>query len=329
MIVAVLALAVVLQAGLCVGVVALALWLRRSLNDQRQRLDFLLNTMNNVHAELASLVLAPGVVGGQVSDALVCSLTTLEGRLPFVHIAIESILLQTVRPRSVELYLSDRVSPDAIPPALDRLRTLGLTIHFVPDVGPHTKLIYALADFPDTVIVTIDDDICYPSNTLSTLLHTADRFPGTVVGNWARRLTLDRNGKVIGVRDGALLTPPSLYKAVEQAQHDGRPSARTFCYGTGAVLYPPCALDARVQNVEAFQRLCPTEDDIWFKAMALLKGTLAVHTGLGIDPAHHTVRGTQARALRHVNHVGDRNAAQMRAVFDAYDLHKIVRAAPP
>lgn len=43
--------------------------------------------------------------------------------------------------------------------------------------------------------------------------------------------------------------------------------------GIGAVLYPPHALDNLVFDRQLFQKLCPTNDDIWFWYCAVRNGT--------------------------------------------------------
>ena len=308
----------------------LAARIDRSVRDQFRaqhgRFDYAINVAINAQAELTSLIL-PQQLRGAVDAGLVCSMTTIPDRLSLVHLTIESVLLQSMRPRSVELYLSDRLSPADLPESLTRLQSLGLRVNFAPDVGPHTKLIYALRDFPADRIVTVDDDHYYPSNMIAALLRMSAAFPEAVVGNWARRLRLDEAGVVMGVRSGELLTPPLLLTSRDQDEHRPRPSLATLVYGSFGVLYPPGVLDPRVGDAEMFQRLCPTEDDIWFKAMALLKGTPAVPTNLGMVPGHHVLRGSQSSALRHVNHDNGRNATQMKAVFDHFDLHRLLRPA--
>lgn len=304
---------------------------QRLSRSQRLNLDYAINVSVNAQAELASLLIRDTRLPGIIVSELVCSLTTTRGRLATVHYAVESILLQSLRPASVELYLSDELSELDLPENLLRLAPLGVTFHFVPDVGPHTKLVYALAEFPERPIVTVDDDVYYPSNTIATLLRMRQKFPNCVVGNWARRLGVDAQGFVRPVRTGELLTPPSLYRSIEQPRHVARPSPATFLYGTGGVLYPAGALSPQAGDATAFRELCPTEDDIWFKAMALINGTPAVHTNLGVQPSHHSLRGSQGDALRHLNHDGAADAAggegtrQLRAVFDHFDLHRLVR----
>lgn len=288
----------------------------------RGKLDLLLNTLNNATAQIGSAIrLGLGGLEG-CQPGLVVSLTTLGHRLPTVHLAIESILAQSLRPERILLWVSpDLAERAARLPTLQALASRGLEIRAAEDVGPHTKLVHALAAFPQACIVTVDDDIVYPINALQALWDMHCRHPNAIVANWARRLAFDDQGRVRGVRAGPLLTPPTLESEIESPhRHDPTPDLLAFPYGTGGVLYPPGSLHPRVSDVATFRRLCPKEDDIWFKAMAMLQGTPVVTTALGINPKHHCLTGTQQEALRHENHGHGANERQMRAVFEALGL---------
>lgn len=285
-----------------------------------QKLHYTINNIVNSQAEITSNLLTISNLYGRTESTLVASVTTLKDRLDFVHTAIESVIMQTIRPRVINLYISDTIREEDIPYRLGRLREFGLSIHFVSDVGPHTKLIYALRDFPEDLIFTFDDDVIYPSNTIACILGVHKKFPDAIAANWAREIPLDRHGRPKCIKKGKLLTPAALTRSVNQGAHAAVPSHRAFAYGTGGVLYPPKALDPRVQDISTFKQLCPTEDDIWFKAMAILAGTPVVPTNLGIQPKHHVVRGSQMTALRHQNYKKNRNQEQMSAVFEKFGL---------
>ena len=97
-------------------------------------------------------------------DDVVISLTSFPQRLPKLHNCIATLLSQSVRAEKVVLYLArDECSDDIIPKRLRRLQSKGLEIRFVDrNVRSLTKIIYALEDFPDKMIVTCDDDKFYP-----------------------------------------------------------------------------------------------------------------------------------------------------------------------
>jgi hypothetical protein len=303
----------------------------RSLQEElwslRGKMDLSINTLVNATVQIVSAVHAKPTTLSRGLPDLVVSMTTLPARLHVVHNAVESVLAQSILPSRLVLWISDDVNADAIPPQLASLESRGLEIRRVRDVGPHTKLIYALREFADKSIVTVDDDVIYPTNALQCLWEQHLRFPQAVVSNWARELAFGRDGAAKGVREGKLLTPPLLEREIEQAKkYIAAPSLLAFPYGTAGVLYPPGALNEQVFDIETMKALCPKEDDIWFKAMSVLNGTPVVTTNLGINPLHHCLTGTQHVALRHDNHGLGENQKQMAAVFKHFALYPLLSA---
>ena len=59
-----------------------------------------------------------------------------------------------------------------MPKELKELMKRGLEIRFCKDIGPHGKLIYALKEFPDAIVVTADDDMIYPKDWLEKLFES-------------------------------------------------------------------------------------------------------------------------------------------------------------
>lgn len=292
-------------------------------------LDYSANLSINLHARQMSAALrASPALPGIVRPGLLASVTTTRDRLGTVGLAVESMLLQSVRPQVVTLYLSDGIETKELPDGVLRLQDYGLKLHFVPDVGPHTKLIYALRDYPGHVITTFDDDFYAPSNSIETLLRTAEQAPGAIVGNWVRQLCTGIDGKTKKAKSGKLITKRTQVREIDAPSCRLKIGYDFFAYGTSGILYPPGCMDKRVFEIDTFRRLCPTEDDVWFKAMSLLRDVPVAATCLGHSPKHHTLAGSQAVALRHHNYAGNRHQAcsQMSAVFAHFDLDDRLKA---
>jgi glycosyltransferase involved in cell wall biosynthesis len=299
----------------------------RSVEALTNKVDFGINATLNA-AALSRLVLAPESiqpVSGSRIDAIV-SLTSVESRLPMLPLVLESIFTQTLSPLKVVLWISDRERVrSAVGACLDKFLASGLDVRFVEDVGPHTKLMYALQEFPEKPIISLDDDMLYPFNTIQYLWDQHLKHKNAIIANWARELSFGADGKVLGTRSGRLLTPPLLEQKIEQdTAFVSAPTLLGFPYGTCGVLYPPGSLNERVFDVKAFQKLCPKEDDIWFKAMSLLNRTPVAVTNLGLNPPHYSVLGSQADALRHFNHGAQQNTKQIQAVFEHFDLYSVL-----
>ena len=289
------------------------------------KIDYAINTLNNSNIQIKSSIM--NIREKQLvnsSSNIIVSLTTLSQRLSTVHFAIESILSQTIRPKKIVLWIDKNIEiRKYITKEISNLIERGLEVKYIKDLGPHTKLIYALNEYPNNPIVTIDDDIIYPINMLEKLIEIHREKPKAIISNWAREITFDTNGNVRGVRKGMLLTPPLQESIIEQPnKYIPKESILAFAYGTSGVLYPPNSFDNNVNNTKLFSELCPREDDIWFKAMSLLKGTPVATTNLGINPSHYCITGSQSYALRHYNHGEGENEIQMQKVFNYFGLNK-------
>jgi hypothetical protein len=79
-----------------------------------------------------------------------------------------------------------------------------------------------------------------------------------------------------------------------------------------------------VSNQEVFRAICPTADDVWLKAMALLNGVKSKRMP-GPHREFSLVSGTAASGLFFNNAYGKRNDGQIEAVFTRYDMLKRLR----
>ncbi len=253
-----------------------------------------------------------GVTSRSRPRPVVVTLTSVAARLDRVHIAVSSLLAQRERPDAVVLWLDHAIGTRGLTAPLRRLRRRGLDVQFVEDVGPHTKLWYALRRMPEALLVTADDDRIYPRGWLGGLLAAHRRHPGAVVCYRAHRMRPAPGGTLAPYRDWTFYAPG-----------ETGPSHWLFPTGTGGVLYPPGALHPDVFDRDAMRRLSPRADDVWYKAMALRAGTptVKVHAHYREFPS---ISGTQADRLWTDNRVN--NDAQIDAVFTRYGLYAVLAA---
>lgn len=274
--------------------------------------------LHTTHNHLETAGLAPPVDGER---PVIVSLTTIPSRFGNVHLTIESVFQQTRRPHRVLLWLDDAsFAGRELTPGLERLRARGLEIRTCEDTRSYKKLLPALAENPDATIVTIDDDCFYPPRWLELLLDASQAHPGAVVYHRGRAM----------VRVGASrLAPYADWPLAATGDVDVVPT------GVGGVLYPPgCFRDDEVLNVQRARELCPTADDLWFRAMTLRVGTRVVQVpqALVVDEgdlfsAIHSLPSSQIESLFAQNK--DRNDAQVHAVLDAYQLWDRLGSAFP
>jgi len=204
--------------------------------------------------------------GNRVS--IIVSLTTFPARVNKVWMVIESVLRQDTLPDRIILWLSEEQfsSLSDVPKKLLKLQQRGLEIIIRPgDLRSHKKYYYAIELYPKDVVITIDDDMFYPSNTLSELLSLSEKYPGVVCCH---------RGSTIAVKDNDVLP----YKEWGEIDNNSNPSYDILPTGCGGILYPPGALSAEVLNKAVFMAYCKHADDIWLYAMAQFNGTKLVKT---------------------------------------------------
>jgi hypothetical protein len=243
---------------------------------------------------------------------VVVSLTSIRSRLPQVHLAVESILCQRRRPNRLILWLARELEAEPVPRSLQRQQRRGLEIRFRPDLGPATKLLYALRECPMAAVLTVDDDTLYPSSWLSDLMESWHEVPAAIHCHRAHWICTLETGVMKPYADWLHL-----------ACGLQGPAHRLFPTGVGGALYPPGCLHSEVFNEKQLLRLCPTADDVWFKAMAMLRGVPSrkVRRASATFP---TIRSARRTGLSRRNSLDGNYDRQIWAVFEHYDLAHIL-----
>ena len=190
---------------------------------------------------------------------LVLSLTSYPPRFSTLEPTLKSLLLQSIRPDVLVLWIAER-DADQIPRSIKILESDGLVIQTCDDLLSYKKIIPALHAYPESFIVTADDDVCYPSTWLDGLVSGFDPDNWEVLCWRGHSIELDETGN------------PLAYVRWRRNVAATGSSARIFPTGVGGVLYRPGVLHRDVLNKLLFTELCPTSDDIWLYWMALRNG---------------------------------------------------------
>ena len=246
---------------------------------------------------------------------VVVSLTSFGNRVSDVHLAIETIMQGTIKPNRIILWLSEsEFSSRDIPVTLQRQVTRGLEIRFCKDIRSYTKLMYTLKEYPDSCIITIDDDVIYEYDIVERLINTHKHHPQAVCACRVHRIILGNDNK-----------PKSYMDWDWEVESQGNENPLLFPTGVGGVLYPPHCFSDEVFNEDIYMTKCPYADDVWFYAMELLNGTPVVQVYTGMPTGYYSeLPSSHYNSLRHqnTNAVCCRNDVQIKAVFDHYDLYK-------
>lgn len=204
-----------------------------------------------------------------IEESIIVSMTTFPARINYVDRAIKSILIQTVRPKKIVLWLAkEQFKNCEIPQYLSTLCKYGLEIRFCEeDLLAHKKYFYSMQEYPDSVVVTYDDDLIYPENSIEKLLETHRKYPEYIICN---------RGRKIPVIDG-IIESYDQWKVCGENEEQ-KPSFRLMASTGSGTLYPPRCMPNETFNIKEIRENAWTADDLWMKAMSIYGNIPVVKT---------------------------------------------------
>ena len=260
----------------------------------------------------------PGInIKTKRTPRLIVSLTSFPDRMYDINYTLYSLLNQSIKPDEIVLWLGVEQFPnreDDIPIDVLNMKRFGLTIKWCEDIKSFKKLIPALRDYPDDVIVTADDDLYYHKNWLKRLYKSYQKYPQHIHCHRSHQIVFKPNGQ---------MEPSSHWRKLKTGPNV---SYKNWIYGGNGVIYPPNTLSKVVFNKELFFKLCPTADDTWFWAMAVLNGTkiMIVENNLSIVLNTNLKRAlgeTDEFVLDKINSTNDNNQTQIHNVLGYFNLY--------
>jgi hypothetical protein len=183
------------------------------------------------------------------------TLTSYPARFSKLHLTIDSLLKQTFAPARVVLWIASDDFAN-LPERVKRMTARGLEIRTCSDLRSYKKLVPALSQLAEHILVIADDDTYYPANWLFSLLSHYDPNLRELPCLRAHEMLLDETG---GIRP---------YREWQWDVAAGPSTALIVPTGVGGVVYPPGALHRDATSDDVFMEICPTADDLWFYYMA-------------------------------------------------------------
>ena len=205
-----------------------------------------------------------GLTTEKRSPRVIVTLTSFPERLYDLHYTLYSLLTQCFKPDEVVLWLSVDEFPNKeedIPNNVLNFKNNGLTIKWCDDIKSYKKLIPALNEFPNDILVTADDDIFYPTDWLKNLYEGHLKYPDEIICCRCHEVVLNSDNTF------------APFNEWEHIYEGLGPSYLVFSTSGAGALYPPNSLFCDVTNVELFQKLSYWNDDMWFWAMSVLNKT--------------------------------------------------------
>lgn len=251
-----------------------------------------------------------------MDNDIVVSLTSYGRRVRtnVVYYTLVSLLRQKIQPDKIVLWLAeDEWNNELLPSRLKKLKAKGVEICYCKDLKSYKKLIPTLRKYPNSTIITVDDDMIYSKDTIQTLVEEHLKYPREIICTEARKPII-KNGI------------PQNYNEWDDNQlvpfEDGFSSLLLFPVGVGGVLYPVNSLHNDVTNMELFMKFCPFADDIWFWFCGLRNNTIKrfvikKERDLSFDNLYQYFH--KGSALTHTNNFKHQNDEQLKNLFAYYN----------
>lgn len=246
-------------------------------------------------------------------NKVIVSLTSFPAAIDYAIMAIKSILQGALLPDKLVLYLTfDQFKQCGIPEELRKIEKendLFEIRDYPKDIRSYRKLIPALKDFPDDIIITVDDDVNYDRDMLKDLMEMHEHYPDSIIANRAK-----------------IADPSKPYRKWKKLRWYDFLSERIkidphiIQTGVGGVLYPPHSLNPDMLDENLFVNLAPTTDDIWFWAAAISNGTTIIPMPFGRHNKPKEVGKPRSISLKTVNFKDgtSRNDDALKAILDYY-----------
>lgn len=240
---------------------------------------------------------------------VIISLTSYPARIRAVHLTVRSLLDQTRPADRIQLWLAREQFPNGKEELPDELKALeggAFQICFCNvDLRCHKKYFYTMQENPDSIVITVDDDVMYDKKLVETLLTSYRRYPYAVSCMRAHEVAF--NGDTFAEYNSWKRNTKRIYQ----------PSMGLLPTGVGGVLYPPHVLNEKAFDIEAIQRLCLNADDLWLRVMCVMNNTPVVVAG--VLPAPIEIEGSQETALWKTNDKKGGNDEQMKRIIAEYN----------
>ena len=283
--------------------------LERKSQDLFWKDNILKNTVNGIEKML--LPVGGGVNREIRQPRVIVSLTSFPERISYVPIVLQRVLMQTFKPDKVILWLSEEQFPNRegdLPEKLLQMRTYGVEIRWCNgDSKAYKKVLPALKEYPNDLLIIIDDDLDYRIDFVESLYKAHLKYPQAIIASRVHQITLDESGK---------LNPYEKWK--KECDYDTYQMKYDWFFTGGAgTLLPPKVFDQEIFNEAVFRTFCPHADDIWLNVNAAMNKVPIVNIAINNEcRSSLCIEGTQNTKLYDVNR--EQNDVQLKNLLKHY-----------
>lgn len=242
----------------------------------------------------------------RISQKLIVSLTTYPGRIGTLSKVLDTIYAQSRPADEIVLWLAESQFPKKekdLPYDLRKLiQEKRLTVRWCDDLKPHKKYFYALQEYTEDIVVTVDDDLLYPEDMLEKLYKSYLQHPNAVSAMRAHLIVISEKNEILSYSQWVKETDACIYE----------PSMQLLSTGGAGTLYPPNLYRKEFFDKEAIESTCLWADDLWLKAMQLMSDIPVVVASPSAQLRY--LPGSQDNALCHSNVDQNLNDVQLEKI---------------
>lgn len=239
---------------------------------------------------------------------VIVSLTSYPARFSAIHICLSSLLNQTYKPDKIILYLGEDSAEVDITEKMKELEKYGVEIKMgCENIRPHKKYYYAMKEYPNDIIITVDDDVIYDRRLIESLIKSYYKHPNAVSARRVHRMTKS-HGKLQSYNNWDF-----------ECTLIREPSMDLMAVGVGGILYPPACMNEELFNLVCIKQICLNADDIWLKFMQVMNDTPVVWVdSVFIHPVE--IKNTQETALNSSNLNESKNDFYIQKMEESYGV---------
>lgn len=193
---------------------------------------------------------------------IIISLTSFPQRAIYVPIVVERMLMQTMKPDRIVLWLSKEQFPNRegdLPETVLELQKYGVEIKWCDgDMKAYKKILPALKEYPDDLIIIIDDDLIYDLDFVERLYKGHLMHPDAIIASRVHKIKLSKEDVMLPYEQWVKEADFDVYEARDD----------WFFTGGAGTLFPPHIFSEEVFRQEIIKELCPYADDIWLNIQA-------------------------------------------------------------
>lgn len=249
-------------------------------------------------------------IKNKIKLPVVVSLTSIPERLNSLDLVIRSILnKKKTIPNKIILWLHNDLK-EKLPKRLSRLQGDIFEIKYSSLKCSHRKLIHTLKLYPNSSIITCDDDLIYNQFFIEKTYNEHLKFPSDIIANNATHIKINKDG--------------SYQPFVNWRKRDKNYKLNSLLpIGAWGILYPPKSMPEKIHDVDLFMELAPKADDLWFKAMALINNVISRQSS-NKPKEPIPIIGSQKVSLKEENIKKKKNEVQWLALSNYFKLDSIL-----